>query len=565
MRKIYLVAAAFLLTGTLANAQNNVTFKVDMNAETVSANGVHVAGDFQNEAGAPNDWDPAATPLSDGDADGIYEVTVVIPSGYYQFKFINDNGWGGVESVPAVCQVEEGQGNDNRWVLVNGDMEVATTFNGSAPSGMNFVKFKLDMENEGAGKVPSMSGSFVGSGGWDEAGVAMHNYDGTKWTNYVYLADGDYEYKYRDTNNWSGKNESVDGDCIVGGGNSNRTLKVEGDMILDLVCFNSCDPCSAPPEKNPIKVTLQVDLSNTKVCESFDKITVAGGFNGWPGDGTGAELKDDDNDDIYTITLDWETNNKYEYKFQLITGTTAKWEGIGNRVFNTNTKSTDTTIAVVCFDSEEACGPTPPAADSITFRVDMSKESSPADTIWVIGSFTDPQWQAGAIALDYSGVGGIFETTVEICAESFKFKYTNGDPNNQAFEEFVGADSAQAHCAEPNGLGGYNREYTRTGGEEVIPTYYFSSCDINTASVEPKEEIGFSIFPNPTNGNIQITLNNDERVGITLTDLSGKLVKDFGMQNGIQFNLNANEIESGLYLINIQSATGTGVAKLIVE
>ena len=84
---------------------------------SVSANGVHVAGDFQAAAGFPGDWNPATTALSDADQDGIYEVTVQIPAGNYQYKFINGNAWGQDELAPAACAV----GGTNRGLTASGD------------------------------------------------------------------------------------------------------------------------------------------------------------------------------------------------------------------------------------------------------------------------------------------------------------------------------------------------------------------------------------------------------------------------------------------------------------
>jgi hypothetical protein len=92
----------------------SVTFRVNMQDEVVSANGIHIAGNFQN-------WDPAATPMSDGNGDGIYEVTVQLNgNNTYQYKFINGNAWGDDESVPAECAL-----NNNRFLDV-GTMAVAT-------------------------------------------------------------------------------------------------------------------------------------------------------------------------------------------------------------------------------------------------------------------------------------------------------------------------------------------------------------------------------------------------------------------------------------------------------
>ena len=58
-----------------------------MSGETVSANGVHVAGSFQG-------WNPGSTELLDPDGDKIYEGEVIANNGNYQYKFVNGNAWG---------------------------------------------------------------------------------------------------------------------------------------------------------------------------------------------------------------------------------------------------------------------------------------------------------------------------------------------------------------------------------------------------------------------------------------------------------------------------------------
>jgi len=81
----------------------DVTLKVNMAWEVannvISADGVHVAGDFQG-------WSPSTTPMTDANNDGIYEVTVTVPANSsIQYKFINGNAWGSDESVPSACVV----------------------------------------------------------------------------------------------------------------------------------------------------------------------------------------------------------------------------------------------------------------------------------------------------------------------------------------------------------------------------------------------------------------------------------------------------------------------------
>ena len=52
----------------------NLTFRVNMRGNPISASGVHVAGNFQSEAGFGADWMPGATEMTDTDADKIFEV-----------------------------------------------------------------------------------------------------------------------------------------------------------------------------------------------------------------------------------------------------------------------------------------------------------------------------------------------------------------------------------------------------------------------------------------------------------------------------------------------------------
>jgi len=74
MKKIYLSILSLAVCSVMS-AQVDVTLNVDLNNQTVSGDGVHVAGNFGDiTSGQPN-WDPAGIELTDGDADGIYSVT----------------------------------------------------------------------------------------------------------------------------------------------------------------------------------------------------------------------------------------------------------------------------------------------------------------------------------------------------------------------------------------------------------------------------------------------------------------------------------------------------------
>jgi hypothetical protein len=85
--------------GCNTGADIAVTFQVDMSeVTTLSPNGVHLVGSFQN-------YDPAATPMVD-QGNGIYSVQLPIPSGSFLFyRFINGNTNTEAETVPFTCGV----------------------------------------------------------------------------------------------------------------------------------------------------------------------------------------------------------------------------------------------------------------------------------------------------------------------------------------------------------------------------------------------------------------------------------------------------------------------------
>ena len=105
----YFILLFSVLFSSVGFAQIEVTFRVDMQYQTVSSNGVHVAGSMQG-------WNPSSTALSDNDGDNIWEVTLTInENSSYEYKFINGNSWGSDESVWGDC----GAGNGNRFLATS--------------------------------------------------------------------------------------------------------------------------------------------------------------------------------------------------------------------------------------------------------------------------------------------------------------------------------------------------------------------------------------------------------------------------------------------------------------
>lgn len=95
--------------------------------------------------------------------------------------------------------------------------------------------------------------------------------------------------------------------------------------------------------------------------------------------------------------------------------------------------------------------------------------------------------------------------------------------------------------------------------------------DDPSASVETIEnEIGMSIYPNPTSNNATVTFNlaNASDVLVNVTDLSGKVAQtiNLGSVNGAQsVNINADTLSNGVYMVNVNVNGVVSTQKLVVR
>ncbi|MDD4741376.1 MAG: lamin tail domain-containing protein [Bacteroidales bacterium] len=352
MKKFLLGFLMLIFSGfiTCAMAQVDVTFQVDMSEQTVSDDGVSVAGDFQNEAGYPNNWAPGETMMTQVGATSVYALTVQLPAGTYSFKYINGITWGADESVPPGCAF-----GGNRQVIV-GDAAVvleAVCFGSCTvcnPPQLE-VTFQVNMaELDIAAEGVHIAGSFQG---WNPASTEMTLDHDAVYTFTATLEEGSYhEFKYVNGNSW-GQDESVPGACNQ---NGNRFLSVPvGGIVLDPVCFASCVDCDAPTAD----ITFQVDMSNEEV--SLNGVHVVGSFQGW---NPGSSLMSDAGNGIYTFTATINVGDHVLYKFingndwpfsEVVPADCGEDDGFGGYNRYLDVAEENTVLEVVCFGSCSPC------------------------------------------------------------------------------------------------------------------------------------------------------------------------------------------------------------------
>lgn len=324
----------------------NVTFQVDMSEQVVSANGVHIAGDFQG-------WDPATTMMDDPDLDDVYTVTIAIEAGStVQYKFINANDWPGAETVPVGCEV--GGNREHTVALV--DETVPVVCFGSctvcAPPTVD-VTFQVDMNNEVVSAFGvHVAGSFQG---WDPATTMMDDpdLDGV-YTVTVSIAEGEViQYKFINGNDWP-DSETVPGECETGGnrehtvGNTNESIPV--------VCFGSCTVCDPPT----VNVTFRVDMFQQTL--DVNGVHLVGSMQGWD---PAATPMTNVSYGIYEVTVEVPQNSTQEFLYingndfsgqeTLITIDCGVDNGLGGYNRELVVGTSDMLLDVVCFDSCQDC------------------------------------------------------------------------------------------------------------------------------------------------------------------------------------------------------------------
>ena len=90
-------------------------------------------------------------------------------------------------------------------------------------------------------------------------------------------------------------------------------------------------------------------------------------------------------------------------------------------------------------------------------------------------------------------------------------------------------------------------------------------------SVEENEFLGFSLFPNPNNGEFTIkfkTISGQDQIGVQVSDIRGRTVfNNMYVVNGTEFNqtINLGQLQSGMYLVNVNDGQRKITKKIVVE
>jgi 1,4-alpha-glucan branching enzyme len=418
----------------------NVTFKVDLNGSGLS--NASVNGPF-------NGWCGYCAPMSDANADGIWEITVPLNAGTYEYKFTASSGSNWENLTPgSTCTITTGAFT-NRLLTVTGDVTLPAVCFGScvacsqAPPSYP-VTFKVDMTNVTGFTTPTVNGTL---NSWNGTANPMTDANGDGiWETTINLQAGNYEYKFA-YDNWAGQESLTPGSSctMTTGAYTNRTLAVSAASTLPVVCWGSCSACNVVLPS--YSVTFQLDMQNVS---GFTTPEVNGTFNGWCGNCNA--MSDVNGDNIWETTVTIPAGN-YEYKFaydnwtgqETLTPGSACTMTTGANTNRTLSLTANTTVAVVCWESCVACSTTPGCTDmnavnynpaagandgsclfATNFNVDMNC-TDPFTNVYVTGPWCGWCGAETYNILADANADGIYSVSVNLAAGNVEYKYMVDD------------------------------------------------------------------------------------------------------------------------------------------
>ena len=575
MKKIYLSLLGFALCWGMS-AQVSVTLNVDMNSANPTSTLLNVVGNFNDPdydgTVYPTDynadyqnWTLNTIMLTDPDLDGVFSVTLTLSPARYEFKFIDGDGWDFAENVPTACTVEV-SGNSNRQIMVgsNNDETYSVCYAKCVACGENAVRFRVDVstvdiDGDGIFGEPEedihpagihIAGDFQGI--WDPSTLALQDWNGDKvWETTLPVGTAtSVMFKFINGDSWDFPNENIVGTCGDGGGNRLEAITSD-NTVLSAYCWNSCESCTLP-----VAVTFQVDMT-ASCLDTSPGVFLMGTATDWS---NGTALTDLDLDGVFELTLNIGAGS-YEYKFRV--GTDG-WEGIGNRQLVV-VADTPVTLPAVCFGSADPCSGTVDPGD-VTFQARPGTNVIPnGQSMWIMGDFTSPSWQVGALVMTDTDGDGTWSVTVpQVCQSNLKYKFAIGLDNTVTTTDWLeeSADfSAIGGCGVDNGTFSDNRELIRTSGDPITVCYTFDTCTSCLVGVDENEVVAnLSVFPIPANDVMYVNFTSSvaQRINIKMLNAMGQTVleENPGVVTGQRIvSLNTSALASGIYYLAISNGT----------
>ncbi|MDC3346303.1 lamin tail domain-containing protein [Schleiferiaceae bacterium] len=355
----------------------DVTFQVDMNYVTASYTNVYVSGTVNN-------WSGNSNQLTDADGDGVYEGTLSLMPGSYEYKFTYDN-WTGQETLDpvadATCTLTTGTFTNRYSTISNADTTLPVVCWEECAACVGPTDFAVTFMVNTANITVGTNGLYLGGGvigganavqlldpDGDGIYVGTDTLNGSNGGNFIFLNSP------ANASDWNAKENLAGLSCADAANYNDRILPTFTQDTTLMFCYGTCstDTSCTVTSTNP-DVTFRVDMSN--VSASFTNVYVSGTLNSWSGNAN--QLTDPDGDGVYEADINLAAGN-YEFKFTydnwvgqesldptLDSACTLTTGAFTNRYITIG--ASDTTLPVFCWEECTSCATTTTGCTELFF------------------------------------------------------------------------------------------------------------------------------------------------------------------------------------------------------
>ena len=475
----------------------DVTFKVDMNNVSASYTNVYVSGTL-------NSWSGNANQLTDADGDGVYEGTVALSAGSYEYKFTYDN-WTGQESLDAVadanCTLTTGAFTNRFMTIGTADTTLPEVcwescyscayvapctelfFSEYSEGSSNNKYFEIYNPTSAAVSLSGYTVYLSGNGG---------SYTNTFTTNAT-IASGDV---YMISTNQLDSATQALADTAMGYpsvahfNGDDALILTNGTDTIDVIGVPGVDPGSS----------WAVGTGSTANHTLVRKHAVSGGSTDWT---TGA----------------------------------GEWD-----VYASNTWTYSGAHSSNCIVTPK----------NVTFQVDMNNVTASFTNVYVSGTVNN--WSGNANQLTDADGDGVYEGTLTLMPGSYEYKFTYDNWTGQETLDPV----ADATCTLTTGTF-TNRYATFGNADTTLPVVCWEECVSCATTTTGCTELFFSEYSEGSSNNKYIEIYNPTANAVSL---SGYTVYQSGNGGSYTntFTTSATIASGGVYMIAANQADASILA-----